>query len=186
LQAWHGERCGVDEPALMEGVRARDARAFEALYDAYHRLVYGIALRVLSDARAAEDVTQTVFLKLWSSPDVFRGGNFPGWIARVTRNRAIDVLRSNAGVSGEEFPALLAADDVLEEQVIAALDGRRVREAMKRIPHDQREVIELGFFGGLSHEQIARRAGLPLGTVKTRIRSGLRKLRAELEGARVV
>jgi RNA polymerase sigma-70 factor (ECF subfamily) len=169
----------------MEGVRARDAGAFEALYDAYHRLVYGIALRVLSDAAAAEDVTQTVFLKLWSSPDVFRGGNFSGWIARVTRNRAIDVLRSNAPVYGEEIPTLLAADDVLEEQVIAALDGRRVREAMKLIPQDQREAIELGFFGGLSHEQIARRAGLPLGTVKTRIRSGLRKLRAELEGARV-
>ena len=73
---------------LMERVRSRDADAFELLYDRYHRVVYGVALRVLADAAAAEDVTQSVFLKLWSSPQLFRDGNFGAWIARVARNRA--------------------------------------------------------------------------------------------------
>ncbi len=80
----------------MARVRERDAGAFEALYDSYHRLVYGIAARILHDEMAAEDVTQSVFLKLWSAPDAFQGGNFGAWLARVSRNRALDVLRSRA------------------------------------------------------------------------------------------
>jgi len=78
----------------MERVRKRDADAFEALYDAYHRLAYGLAMRMLGDASTAEDVTQAVFVKVWSSPELFRTGNFGAWIARVTRNRALDVIRS--------------------------------------------------------------------------------------------
>ncbi len=168
----------------MEGVRARDAAAFERLYDEYHRLVYGIALRVLSDVRAAEDVTQAVFLKIWSSPETFKSGNFAGWIARVARNRAIDVLRDHRQIA-DAMPAMAPADVELEDDVARALDGKSLRDAMSRLPHEQREVIELGFFGGLSHDQIAKRTGLPLGTVKTRIRSGLRKLRDQLGGVSV-
>ena len=81
----------------MERVRARDSDAFEALYDAYHRLVYGVALRVLNDPGSAEDVTQSVFLKLWSAPESFREGNFPGWLVRVTRNRALDLHARASG-----------------------------------------------------------------------------------------
>ena len=88
------QRCVDDPSRLMERVGAGDIAAFESLYDAYHRLVYGIALKVLAAEPAAEDVTQTVFMKVWTSAPDFRSGNFVGWIARVTRNRAIDVLRS--------------------------------------------------------------------------------------------
>jgi RNA polymerase sigma-70 factor, ECF subfamily len=175
-----------DAGRLMEQVRARDAGAFELLYDRYHRLVYGVALRVLSDPTAAEDVTQTVFLKIWSSPAVFRSGNFTAWIARVARNRAYDALRARALREERDFPELLAADDALEDTALARIDGERVREALLQLPHEQREAIELGFFGGVTHEQIARQTGLPLGTVKTRMRAGLRRLRSVLEGAVVV
>jgi RNA polymerase sigma-70 factor (ECF subfamily) len=167
----------------MERVRARDADAFEALYDEYHRLVYGLALRVLADAASAEDVTQAVFLKVWSDPELFHGGNFGAWIARVTRNRAVDVVRSRAAHPQTELPESLPEDDALEDVALARVDAARVREALAQLPGEQRELIELGFFGGITQEQIARTTGLPLGTVKTRIRTGLRKLRGTLEGA---
>lgn len=166
----------------MERVRARNADAFEVLYDEYHRLVYGLALRVLSDHAAAEDVTQAVFLKIWRDPELFRGGNFGAWIARVARNRAFDIMRTRTGRGESEFPAALPVDDVLEDTALARIDGERVRDALAQLPSEQREPIELGFFAGASHEQIARQTGLPLGTVKTRIRSGLRKLRSALQG----
>lgn len=167
----------------MDRIRARDADAFEALYDAYHRLVYGVALRVLSDHLVAEDVTQAVFLKIWTSPELFRGGNFAAWIARVARNRAYDVLRSRSLRAESEFPESLVADDALEDVALANVTAERVRDALDRLPSEQREPIELGFFGGVTHEQIARQTGLPLGTIKTRIRTGLRRLRGVLEMA---
>ena len=172
-----------DASRLMERVRARDADAFEVLYDEYHRLVYGLAVRVLSDAAAAEDVTQAVFLKIWSDPELFRGGNFGAWIARVARNRAFDVLRSRTAHAESALSQALPIDEALEDTAMARLDGERVREALAGLPREQREPIELGFFGGASQEQIARQTGLPLGTVKTRIRTGLRKLRTVLTGA---
>src|SRR5690348_7775528 len=167
----------------MDRVRARDAGAFERLYDQYHRLVYGLALRVLTDPAGAEDVTQAVFLKLWRNPELFRGGNFPAWLARVARNGAVDVLRSRALRSESELPEALPADDALEDIAFAHLDAERVRTALAALPEEQRTLIELGFFGGITQEQIARQTGLPLGTVKTRMRTGLRRLRSALEGA---
>ena len=166
----------------MERVRARDAEAFETLYDRYHRLVYGVAMRVLADVSAAEDVTQTVFLKIWSSPALFRDGNFGAWIARVARNRAVDLVRTRTLHGESEIPHSVPAEDALEETALARISGERVREALAQLPVEQREPIELGFFGGVTQEQIARSTGLPLGTVKTRIRTGLRRLRHALEG----
>jgi len=166
----------------MERVRARDAEAFEALYDRYHRLVYGVAMRVLADAPAAEDVTQAVFLKVWSSPALFRDGNFGAWIARIARNRAVDVVRSRTLHGESELAESLPAQDALEETALSQITGERVREALAQLPPEQRDPIELGFFGGATQEQIARATGLPLGTVKTRIRTGLRRLRHALEG----
>jgi RNA polymerase sigma-70 factor (ECF subfamily) len=167
----------------MERLRARDAAAFERMYDAYHRLVFGIALRMLSDTTMAEDLTQSVFLKVWSSPDSFREGNFAAWLARVTRNRALDVLRSRAARSEAEIPADIAMDGTIDDVVFARIDSQRVRSALAALPEEQRSVIEMGFFGGITHEEIARRTGIPLGTIKTRIRSGLRRLRGDLQGA---
>lgn len=167
----------------MARVRARDAAAFETLYDEYHRLVYGVAYRMLNDATASEDVTQSVFLKIWSTPDIFSAGNFPAWIARVARNRALDVLRSRSAHAEGELPEGLPDVDRLEEQVFASIDAAKVRVALAHLPREQRDPIELGFFSGITHEEIAKRSGIPLGTVKTRIRTGLRRLRSALDGA---
>jgi RNA polymerase sigma factor (sigma-70 family) len=176
----------VDDASLLMGrVRRRDAAAFEAVYDAFYRLVYGIAIRMLGETMAAEDLTQAVFLKVWSSPDAFAGGNFSAWIARVTRNRALDVLRSRSARAEGEMPADVPVDSELAEAVFARLDGERVRNALARLPEEQRQPIELGFFGGITHEEIAKRTATPLGTVKTRIRAGLKKLRTELQGSLV-
>ena len=157
--------------------------AFEAVYDGFHRLVYGIAFKMLGDATAAEDLAQSVFLKVWSSPEAFGGGNFSAWIARVTRNRALDVLRSRATRPETEMPADIPLDGSLDETVFARLDGQRVRSALAGLPEEQRTPIELGFFGGMTHDEIARSSDVPLGTVKTRIRAGLKRLRITLEGS---
>jgi len=172
-----------DGARLMERVRARDGAAFERLYDAYHRLVFGIALRMLGDATMAEDLTQSVFMKVWSSPEAFRYGNFGAWIARVARNRALDMLRSRSLRDESEIPADIAEPGALDDAVFSKLDSERVRSALTSLPEEQRSAIEMGFFGGITHEEIAKRTGIPLGTIKTRIRSGLRRLRTELQGA---
>jgi RNA polymerase sigma-70 factor (ECF subfamily) len=165
----------------MERVRARDVAAFESIYDSYHRLVHGIALKMLQDAMAAEDLTQAVFLKLWSAPEAFAAGNFGAWIARVARNRALDALRSRALRVESDMPTDMPFDGSLDDTVFARLDADLVRSALAALPEEQRSPIELGFFGGVTHEEIARRTSTPLGTVKTRIRAGLRKLRIALE-----
>lgn len=170
-----------DAGRLMARVRDRDVAAFEAIYDAYHRLVYGIALRMLGESAGAEDLTQAVFLKVWSAPESFISGNLGAWLSRVTRNRALDVLRSRAVRSEAELPADVALDGSIDDVVFARLDGDRVRAALAALPDEQRSLIELGFFAGVTHEEIARRTSTPLGTVKTRIRAGLRKLRTALD-----
>ena len=172
-----------DSDVLMARVRERDPDAFESLYDPHHRLVYGVAFRMLGERASAEDVTQTVFLKVWNSPKLYRGGNFAAWIVRVTRNRALDVLRSRTTRNETELPEALPEGEAMEEAAFTRIDAERVRRALAALPSEQREPIELGFFGGVTHEEIARRCGTPLGTIKTRIRSGLRKLRAALDEA---
>jgi len=172
-----------DGARLMERVRARDVDAFERLYDTYHRLVFGIALRIAADAALAEDVTQSIFLKLWTSPEAFREGNFAGWLSRVTRNRTLDVVRSRANRSTTEIPADVPADASTDATVFANIDAQRVRGALSALSEEQRTPIEMGFFAGITHEEIAQRTGVPLGTIKTRIRTGLRRLREALSEA---
>jgi RNA polymerase sigma-70 factor (ECF subfamily) len=165
----------------MARVRSKDAAAFEVLYDGYHRLVYGVAMRMLGDQSAAEDVTQAIFLKIWSAPQLFETGNFAGWLVRMTRNRALDMLRSKS-YRFEELPEDRPAEDRPEDVAFANIDAQRVRAALAQLPEEQRDPIELGFFGGMTHEELAQRTGIPLGTIKTRIRAGLRKLRTALAG----
>lgn len=165
----------------MERVRGRDAGAFEALYDKYSRLVYGVALRVLGEPPSAEDVTQAIFMKLWTDPESFTAGNFNAWIVRVARNRAVDALRSRSARSHDDLPESLPAEGALEDTALADIDAGAVRGAVAQLPDEQRKLIEMGFFGGVTHHEIAQRTGIPLGTVKTRIRSGLRRLRAALD-----
>jgi RNA polymerase sigma-70 factor (ECF subfamily) len=172
-----------DGARLMERVRARDVDAFEHLYDGYHRLVFGIALRIAADASLAEDVTQSIFLKLWTSPETFREGNFAGWLSRVTRNRTLDAVRSRANRPTAEITADVPAEASTDATVFANIDAQRVRGALSALSEEQRTPIEMGFFAGITHEEIAQRTGIPLGTIKTRIRTGLRRLREALSEA---
>jgi RNA polymerase sigma-70 factor (ECF subfamily) len=166
---------------LMERVRARDVAAFEALYDGHHRLVFGIGLRMLGEPNAAEDLTQAVFMKVWTAPDTFHGGSFVAWLSRVTRNRALDMLRARAARPEVELPCTdIPLDTSVDDEALARLDARRVRDALAGLPAEQRTLIEMGFFDGVTHQELAARTGTPLGTVKTRIRSGLHSLRTAL------
>jgi RNA polymerase sigma-70 factor, ECF subfamily len=148
------------------------------LYDRYSSIVYSIALRVLGDTGAAEDVLQEVFLQLWRNPGVFDSsrGNMVAWLAVIARNRAIDSLRKRR-------PETDIADVVVPVEPDLAGDTERAR-AMEKIrgvlgdmPAAQRSALEMAYFEGLTHTEIAARTGEPLGTVKTRIRAGLLSLR---------
>lgn len=161
----------------------RDARAFEAIYDRHHRLVYGIAMRLLGQVSGAEDVTQAVFMKVWSVPGAFEDGNFAAWIGRITRNKCLDVLREKARHPADELVQDVVSGESVDSTAFARLDAATVQNALDRIPPEQRSLIELAYFGGMTHQRIAEKTGVPLGTVKTRIRTGLQRLRQALDQA---
>lgn len=162
-------------------MRYGDERAMTELYDRYSPLVYSVALRVLGDTGNAEDVLQEVFMQLWRNPDVFDSsrGNLGAWLAVIARNRAIDALRRRKPDTNLEDVIVSVNHDVS-----AAADRSRamqkVREILGGMPGPQREALELAYFEGLSHTEIASKTGEPLGTIKTRIRAGLLSLRKAL------
>jgi RNA polymerase sigma-70 factor (ECF subfamily) len=164
--------------------------AFEAIFDRYGDLVYSTALRVLRDPHLAQDISQEVFVRLWRKPQSFdpERGRFLTWLISVTRNRAVDEIRSRGRrqrhetASPEErqreIPAGEADDPVRSAHL--SEQARTVRGALAQLPSEQQQVIELAYFGGLTQKEIADRLDQPLGTVKTRIRLGMQKLRAAL------
>lgn len=171
-----------EDQALLARVRNRDQSAMAQVFDRYSGMAYAIALRVLNDSGQAEDVIQDVFFQIWQNPERFvsERGSLGAWLAVVIRNRSIDIIRRRK--PSERFEDLILADttdfasDVERE---AMLD--RVREVVKELPAEQRESLELAFFSGLTHAEIARQKGEPLGTVKTRIRMALITLRKVLD-----
>jgi RNA polymerase sigma-70 factor (ECF subfamily) len=166
-----------DELSLLARVSKGDKDAFAALYDRHVALVYGISNRILNNPAQAEDVTQSVFTTLWAKPLSFSGGNFAAWLSRVARNAALDVVRSAAMRTREpELPEDIASDSDLEDEVFSRLQSRAVAQAMRELPDDQRQAIEQAYFQGFSYSEVAARLGTPLGTVKSRIRTGLRRL----------
>jgi RNA polymerase sigma-70 factor (ECF subfamily) len=174
----------------MQQLSLRDRHAFEVIYDRYGDLVYSTALRVLRDPQLAEDISQEIFVRLWRKPEryVAERGRFLTWLISVTRNRAVDEVRARGRrqryetASPEEQERELPASEAIDPALNAQLaEGRRiVRAALAELPPEQRQVIELAFFGGLTQREIADRLAQPLGTVKTRIRLGMQKLRAHL------
>jgi len=152
------------------------------LYDRYSSVVYSVALRVLGDTGAAEDVLQEVFIQLWRNPLAFNAsrGNLGAWLAVIARNRAIDALRKRR-------PETDVTDIVVSVEPDLAGDAERaramekVRGALGSMPAAQRSALEMAYFEGLTHTEIAAKTGEPLGTVKTRIRAGLMALRKEFE-----
>ena len=149
-----------------------------ALYDRYSPIVYSVALRVLSDTGAAEDVLQEVFMQLWRNPDAFDAsrGKLGPWLAVIARNRAIDSLRRRQPETDIEDVIVSVEPDMAGEAERArAMD--KVRSALGEMPAPQRSALEMAYFEGLTHTEIAAKTGEPLGTVKTRIRAGLLALR---------
>jgi RNA polymerase sigma-70 factor (ECF subfamily) len=172
----------------MGAVQAGDVATFERAYDEHSRGVFAVAWRVLGDATQAQDVVQDVFLRLWRDPGRFDAGRGPmgHYLRMVARSRALDVWREGqvAGRAKQRLRILAAADEGrLEERPVAATERRAgsavVRRALMRLPDAQREAIVLAYWGGLTADQIACNSGVPVGTVKSRIRLGLLKLREQ-------
>ena len=168
-----------DDVRLVARIRAGDQLALSELYDRYSGVVYGVALRILQDTGAAEDLLQDIFLQLWRKPDAFDSsrGSLGGWLAVIARHRSIDRLRQRRPESDIEDYIIAGGPD-LRDETERSLVIEKVRAVMNEMSPDQRKAMEMAFFEGLTHSEIAEKTGQPLGTIKTRIRSGLQLLRA--------
>lgn len=162
--------------------------ALSQIYDRYARLVFSLAVKILNDRSSAEEIVQQVFTKVWRSAHDYRmeRGKFSTWVLTITHHQCIDELRRRRArpvidAGGEELLGKLTSDYDAVQAAQHNFERDRVREALHQIPAEQRMVIELAFFGGLTHREIARHCHYPLGTVKTRVRLGMRKLKALLE-----
>jgi RNA polymerase sigma-70 factor, ECF subfamily len=167
-----------DERGLIARIHAGDESAMSDLYDRYSGIVYGVALRVLGSTTAAEDVLQEVFLQLWRNPQAFDAdrGRLAPWLAVIARNRAIDVLRKRPMEEDiDELPISTGVN--LEDETSERIAIDKVRGVLAQLPAEQRKTLEMAYFEGLTHTEIASKTGEPLGTVKTRIRYGLLALR---------
>ena len=174
--------------SLLALVAVGDEKALEQLYDATSSRVFGLAVQILRDRTAAEDTTLEVYTQVWRQADRYdpAKGTPLGWLLVLTRTRAIDLLRSRARTASRE-EALEAAAFIVDSSAgpeSTTLEGQaaaRVRRAVAMLAPHQREALVASYFGGLSHSEIAKAFGQPLGTVKTHIRAGLMKLRSLLE-----
>ena len=175
-------RPGLTDTALVSEIRSGKESAMAELYDRYSAVVYSVSLRVLGDTGAAEDVLQEVFLQLWRNPDLFDSsrGKLAPWLAVIARNRSIDMLRKRRPESDLEN-VLLSVEPDLAAEADRGAAMTKVRAVLGQMPDAQRSALELAYFEGLSHSEISARTGEPLGTVKTRIRTGLLTLRKAFE-----
>jgi len=167
-----------DDAVLIARLRGGDQSAMSDLYDRYSAVVYGVALRVLGDTMAAEDVLQEVFLQLWRRPNSFDPGRgrLAPWLAVIARNRAIDVLRKRPAEDDIEIQPISTGIN-LEDAAAQRMAIEKVRAVLAGLPAEQRRTLEMAFFEGMTHTEIATKTGDPLGTVKTRIRSALLAVR---------
>lgn len=172
---------------LIAGIRDRDVHALEIFYDRYRVLAYSLCVRLLANPGDAEDVVQEAFMNVWRAAESYRPDRSTprSWLLSVVHHRAIDKLRARQSrpIGVELDDALPIADrtDVWEE-VESRLTGETVRDALQVLPPEQRETLELAYFGGYTQTQIAEMMKVPLGTVKGRMRIALHKLRSSLEG----
>ena len=172
----------VDETVMLTRIGERDENAMEAVFRRYSGPVYSVALRVLRDSGQAEDILQEVFLQLWRRPAAFieNRGSLGAWLVVIARNRAIDLLRRRKPSDSVDDVVLASPVNVADEAERNAM-MQRVRGVIANLPEQQRTTLELAYFEGLSHTEIASRTGEPLGTVKTRIRQALITLRKAFE-----
>ena len=181
--------------SLLQRIAARDTAALAELYDRHSRLLFGLILRIVRDRGEAEEILQEAFVRVWARTDMYDaqiGGPLP-WIVRVARNCAIDRLRARrvratVDATAIDLPAIEAAAPATgiqspEAAVLFAERRRTLTDALAGLPAEQRQLIEAAFFEGYTHSELAQRLGLPLGTVKTRIRIGMIAIRKRLEHA---
>ena len=176
-----------DDSELIVAIQRRDPAALMSLYDRYRGIAFALAYRILNDAGAAEEAVQDAFMQVWRRADLYdpaRGSGLRAWLLKIVHNRAIDLLRRRNGGTGsaidlETVEFIPAVDDV-QREVTATLEQDEVRVAVAALPAAQRETIHLAYFEGLTHQEIADRTQTPLGTVKGRLRLGLRKLAESL------
>lgn len=166
------------DATAISAIRSGDQSAMAALYDRYSSLVYSVALRVLGDTGAAEDVLQDVFMQLWRNPGLFDSsrGSLGAWLAVIARNRAIDALRKRRPENDIE-DVVISVETDLASEADRARAAEKVRSVLGSMPAPQRAALEMAYFEGLTHTEIAAKTGEPLGTIKTRIRAGLTTLR---------
>ena len=183
----HPQQEPVSDVSLLHAIARCDEAALSSLYDRYRLILFGLLLRILSSREEAEDILQEVFVQVWRRAadfDELRGRPFT-WLVTLARSRAIDRLRL---LRARERLATAASHDAPEEASDAALDAfhaeqkQIVNEALLQLPEEQRRALVLAYFEGLTQSEIAARLGSPLGTVKTRMRSGMIKLRELLRG----
>jgi RNA polymerase sigma-70 factor, ECF subfamily len=172
---------------LMELVQDGELRAFEVIFDRHASAAFSLAYRMCGRPVMAEDIVQESFVSLWRSSAAYdpARGSVRTWVLSVVRNRAIDAFRREAAKATSELDEQRVAErmpapELTDREVERRDDARQVRDALKELPADQRQVIELAFFGGFSHSQIAEMLKLPAGTVKGRMRLGLSKMRFAL------
>jgi len=175
---------------LVRAVADGQSGALDELYARYGRIVYSLARRIIVDAGLAEDVTQEVFLALWRDPDKYdpSRGPFATWLLSLTHHRAVDSVRREEAVRrrrtrAAEEGASLAMTHVavpVDDEALGGVRRKKVREALHTLPDVQREALTLAYFGGYTQREVAAITGAPLGTVKTRMLAGMRRLRGEL------
>ena len=179
----------LDDQTLVALIIQARAEALSELYDRYSRLVYSLALHSVGDSATAEEITQDVFLRVWQRARQYRPGRakVSTWLTSITRHRAIDQLRRRGSRPeqhsvgwAELVPGSEPAANGPEAAVSLGMERERVRAAIASLPEEQQQVLALAYFQGLSQSQIAEATGQPLGTVKTRIRLGMQKLRETL------
>lgn len=183
-------RRAVEDAALVSGVGRRDAGALEALYERYGRPCHALARRILNDEALAQDVVQEVFLTLWRSSEGFDGerGSFASWLLAMTHHKAVDAVRREDNLrrrrtSVDVLEFAESENPTVAEEVWSGLRRDQVRAALRSLPPPQREALALAYFGGYTQREVATLVGVPLGTVKTRMAAGMRKMKAALSDA---
>jgi RNA polymerase sigma-70 factor (ECF subfamily) len=175
-----------DDSALLRRIAAGDSDALLALHQRYVNLVYSMAWRVLQDVGLAEEITQDVFMKLWQRSQLYDAarGRFSSWLLTITRFAAIDRLRAEgrrpapAALFSEDGDGQTSLEQLLPTDHASWERGQHLRLLLDHLPVEQRQTIELAYFGGLTHSEMAQLLDLPLGTVKGRLRLGLERLRS--------